>query len=462
MKYVALFLISLGLLACSCNDSRDEFEKTECTEVSSAPLPQISSLPLPVIIPLSEIESVINAEVPRVILREKRIEEDQILIENLVLEKSGAATLKGEGRWLFWEAPLKCSFTVSGSKGIAKAVLNKKEIRFSLLFHMKSNFNIQSNYNLVTESEIVSHRWVEEPYLELGPLKINLTGTLDEVLAKKQKALTQKLDSVIAAKVSLKKPVLKVWNKLHQPIVINKKLKKLLLQVDVQSLENSQIAIVQNELKIDLNVRAGLVAFTADSFPKVELPPLIHLTKERKQDSAFQLFLHTEIPYSHLNDVLRKSFADTTLSYRGFNFQIKDIKAFCTGEKLGLELEVGGSVSARAVLTGKPAFDDSTGVLTVGDFEYEMMESDLLSGAAEMWFREEIKTEISKALSINTPRILGLLPALIEDAVNKDGEKQNLVLDNMTVKPAYLGIHEEAILIQLKADGLAGIKLLEL
>lgn len=434
----------------------------ECSGISSAPPMQTSSLPLPIIIPLSEIEDLINKEVPQVILRKKRIEKDQILIENLILEKSGTASLHGKGRELFWEAPLKCSFTVSGRKGIAKAVLNKNDISFSLLFHMRSTFNIESGYGLNTQSEIVSHQWQEEPFLEIGPIKIKLTGTLNELISNKGSEFTQKLDSVIAAKVSLKKPVLKIWNKLHKPIVINKKLKKLLLKVDVKSLETSQIAIVQNRLRIDLNVHANLFAFPADTIPFVEPPPLINLTKDVEQDSVFKLFLHTQIPFSHINDLLVKSLADTTLNHMGLNFKVLKISMFCTGEKPGLDLKIGGDVSARAVLTGEPGFNDSTGIINVDGFEYVMVEKDLLSGAGEMWFREEIKTEISKALTVDAKTLLSLLPGLIEDAVNKGGKKQNLEVHRMTVVPAYLGIHEEAVIIQLEATGKANMKLLTL
>lgn len=461
LNRAALFIFIVAAIA-SCDYGEQQFNKTPCNAASNAPKPQLSSLPLPIKIPLSEIEDIINDEVPRVILREKHLEKDQIVIEDLILEKNGKATLKGKNKELFWEAPLKCSFNVSGRKGIAKAVLNKKEISFSILLHMKSTFDIKNNYSLTTNSEILSHEWVEEPYLDIGPIQIKLTGTLDEFLAQKEGDLTHKLDSVIAAKVNVSKPVSKVWNKLHQPILINKELKKLWLNVEVNSLEAVKIGIVKNQLHININVNSNLSAQIGDTLPVINPPPLINLKKATKQDSLFKLFLHAEIPFQQINELLTRTFRDTSLSYQSLDFQIKNITALCTDDKLALDLSVGGDVSARAVLSGKPVFDDSTGVLSVGDFEYEMVEKDLLSGAAEMWFREEIKTEIAKALTINTQDLVNLLPSLIEDAVNKDGKKQNLTVNRMLVKPTYLGIHEEMIIIHLKAEGTADIKLLSL
>lgn len=457
----ALFIFIVAAIA-SCDYGKQEFNKTPCRAASKAPKSQLSSLPLPVKIPLNEIEDIINDEVPRVILKEKHLAKDQIVIEDLVLEKNGRATLKGKNKELFWEAPLKCSFSVSGRKGIAKAVLNKKEISFSILLHMKSTFDIKNNYSLTTRSEIRSHEWIEEPYLDIGPVQIKLTGTLDEFLAQKGADLTHKLDSVIAAKVNVSKPVSKVWNKLHQPVLINKKLKKLWLNVEVNSLEAVKIGVVNDQLHININVNSNLSAQMGDSLPVIDPPPLINLKKAVEQDSLFKLFLHAEIPFKQINELLTRTFGDTNLSYQNFDFEIKNIAALCTGDKLALDLSVGGDVSARAVLSGKPVFDDSTGVLSVGNFEYEMVEKDLLSGTAEMWFREEIKTEIAKALTVNTQNLVNLLPALIEEAVNKDGKKQNLTVNRMMVKPTYLGIHEEMIIIHLQAEGTADIKLLSL
>src|SRR5439155_21796799 len=122
-----------------------------------------------------------------------------------------------DGHWE-WKA---CSFCPTLGKS--------ESTEFNLTVNTKSAVSMTEDWKLKTQT-IGNYEWEDKkPYIELGPIKMPLSGIIDVALKPQMSQLSSRLDEEIQNRINIKDYVSKAWTEIQKPILIDQNLKAWLV-----------------------------------------------------------------------------------------------------------------------------------------------------------------------------------------------------------------------------------------
>lgn len=460
------------------------FGISSCTNKSTEPkiLPfeeaikhQVSFLEVPIAFKVNQIEGKINQAIKGTLYADQSFEDKQSDGLKIRVRKVESIKISVKDNFMYYSVPLHiwASKRVLKVKLFGKKKESIKEIDFSLRLQFRSEIKLNKNWKLETHTKYTGIEWIKKPKVKLLGVNFNLAGLLENQLLQKKDELEQKIDAAASHLKVIEKEVSKIWTKIQEPILIEKKVTNgtWLLAEPIQ-IEVSKIEGIGNELFITTRLKTLLktvVSPKQGEKPKVtfkKLPPLKQNNSLSHQNNDFELHLKGELPYKAVNDLLDKKIKDTVLVIPNTDYKIKitDAEVFGSGKKLFMKLKLKGDVNSTIYLSGIPRFDSLNNSLHFDNFDYDLQSEEYLLSTADWMLKSTVKEEIQKLLILPLDNYVKQLPDIIQTALSKGktGKAALFDLKDFQLSPRFIQIDKDHVRVYVKATGKVGIEIIKL
>ena len=138
------------------------------------------------------------------------------------MAESREITLRRKDRTLFIVVPLKISGLVRAKMAGIK-MKNQSPVEAEVNLHLSTTLSFDNRWNFISDSKIEKIDWVKEPKLKIAFVKVNLKGTIENMLEKKESQITSKADAAVKQLLNTHKVVADIWRDIQKPIRINNK-----------------------------------------------------------------------------------------------------------------------------------------------------------------------------------------------------------------------------------------------
>ena len=283
----------------------------------------------------------------------------------IILKRIGEAILKPDHKSVHIYLPLNINlkrpaglFTVEGNG--------------SINLHIIVDFDINSELQLTSKTNLVSHEWIEKPVLEIGSLNIPVETLVNMVLNHHESIITAKIDAAIKEVSDLNK-LLKIGLEkarvnLHEQDLKGNKIDFLLQKVSLEepSLEKDKIFVKGAlEPKIGINVPGEKEQEDID-FEWLD-------SSTEKGQSVVQVDI--QLPYDILKKEMMDALQGMEVGGRYFDVRSLDVQG---GERLRIILEIDQPIKAQIFIKGKPIYNEIEGELIIQGLDVKVNPANLI------------------------------------------------------------------------------------
>ncbi len=315
-----------------------------------------------------------------------------------------------------------------------------------------SNFDIQKDWKLKTETMMVEHKWTKKPAIDLGILNLPIETLANFVIRKTRTDMEKNIDNSMREEYNL-------------PLIIKEVAKYTLTPFELDSIYGGWFQMKADsafltpaintksyiEGKISLKTQVNLSSSKPglDHFD-IKTPPFAW--KEKVRDSSL-IQLIMELDYEHLQNVAKKNFVGKKFAESGKNIEILNIEVGKSNGRLQLAVDVKGSFNGKLILQGIPTFDKSKSLLYGDQVDVSVKTGNVLHKAASWLLKGKIKNELDKMLHFNIAENLNQVQEQVNQQVTAMNKKYKMelkatigsvVIDNMALRPqninAYISV----------------------
>ncbi len=418
-----------------------------------------STIVMPIEYSVDSLTKIINTKVTGTFLKKWIVlntKNDSLYIE---LTKTGAIKTRWDKTTLHYTFPVKVSGKfIKRMAGIK--FKNTQPVDMSLILHLQSVVKIGNDWDLQTTSTLKKIEWIKDPSLKIAMFQINLRKKTEEAITKNQDELIAKMDETLGSLLNTKKVIAKIWTDIQKPIRINKHgeevwLKPYANDLRAKLIQRNGMLTLLAELEADVHT-----VVSGDSFPasNTRLPKF---KAKRSDNDSLQIFLLATLPFKKINEILNAELRGKKIEASGYSSTLKRIWAYGTDNGIALRLELKGDASGKIYARGKPEYNPETHQFIITDFGYDLDTENALVNSANWLLRENTLSLIQDKLSVDALPYIEQLPGIIENAIDgsKTGEKIDLNIEALHVKPKEILITKDHIQILIVGYGKASINL---
>lgn len=336
----------------------------------------------------------------------------------------------------------------------------EKETNFEATFYFATAINITNNYALNIATESKGYTWKVEPKINLGPVPINIKGTVENQLNKNMAATLRSLDDAIVKSINLKDIVGTLYQQLQQPLALDTATQTWLL------LKPSEFIVGPIKGSFDkLSLNLGLTTQTqtySGPMPTVQVdkgvPPLV-ITE--KPTNTMAVNVQSTVSFAQASKLAMQNFAKQTYNLGRRSVMVDSVSVWGVGNKLGIMAKLSKDVVGTVYLIAKPTYNTQKRSIELVEVDFTAKSKNAVLKSAS-WLADglfarrlqealvfPIGVELDKAkASINSQ----LSNYTYQNLFTLKGNVSNLVLNGVKITPA--GIH-----VSVAAVGDASIKM---
>jgi hypothetical protein len=465
-NFASMKLLALWVIATSMACQQEQPPVTVERALPQASLtPVVSRVACPIILPLADLEQLINDNLPKVLYKDDSYynhKEDQLKV---LVEKKGKVQIDMEGGMLNYRVPLAVwvQKNILGGKKKPDGIEKEKSLYFTVTLVMSSQVELSTTWQIVSKTSIDSLIWHEKPEIRLAFLKIPLDKLIEQQLQKQQHKLMGKIDRFIYRKVSLKKEIDRIWKDLQQPILVTKLPHPSWLLVTPVSVSTANPVAIEGQLVCYVQIQAWLELVTENNVvEKKSLRKLPDLEILESPVTTYDAFVLCRLALVDANAALRQLLVGQIIAYEGQEITLGHIHVEGSGEYLRVFVQVSGALDGEIYLTGKPVYNPGLAVIHVEDFGYTLETAQWLATAASWLVGGELVKVVQEKLIFSLGEPLDALPGLIESGINrgKSGEKVQVSFARMAVVPQEIAITHDEIQVMVSVKGAGTLQIM--
>lgn len=416
-------------------------DKASTDQVQAAyadlPAPVPSTISIPLKIKVDELKKLINSQLEdgnMATTQSGQGSEDQRL--SVKIKKANNIDLEVFSNRIRYRVPLDLDIAYDLSLTTAKA-------KGQLELDFNSTFRIDSSWNLITETRLNSHRWINEPKLQLGIVSLPISSISNYVIRRSQRTIEQGIDQAVANEVNLTSYIVDAWNQLQKPIMASEEYKAW-LQINPTDLRMTPLRTSDEEISATITLEAlPRIVFGAKAPSTLPAPfPKFSYDNRPAQERNFQLGIGSLVTYAEAERLAGESVLNETFESGGRSVTINDIRLFGNGGKLIIELATSGAYRGKIYLSGIPQYDSRQNRLEIRDLDFTLETKSLLTKTAGWLFKSTLKKKIQDNLNDMVTQNLDSMRLQIEEQLTNQqlakGITLNGVLDQLALGSTYL------------------------
>lgn len=379
---------------------------------------------------------------------------DQFLTADLELDAYGAdikikkeddATLEFEGKKIRINMPVAI--------GVEKSTIFQKLNANGILdLTFESNMDIDSSWNLVTNSSLAKYDWIKKPKLEMGALSLPIEGIANSIIEKSKEEIARNIDLSIQEQFALRSKILELMAYVEEPYLMDERF-------NVWMLLSPDSVLISEVRNVDKWTEGtfGVYSDTKMSSEKPNRIAGLQLPEFKWLEQANEISninLQLEADKIHVEQLINENFVGKTFSNDGKEITIHKAKLFGIKDEIAVETETSGSFNGTLVIKGKPKYDNDKKEIYVDDLDISVKTNNFLHRAGSWLFKSKIKNSLSEMLTISVAENVDLAQIKIDEyiaEINKKG-KAEFSIDIQDSSIQHLIIKEDKIYIGLNVQ----------
>ena len=280
-------------------------------------------------------------------------------------------------------------------------------------------------------------------------LGLNVTGKVMEAAKEALEKYLPKIQERLAA-FDVKSPLTDIWEDLQKPIRIADSI-WLVLQPD--SIQVGPLHGTRKSVHAELGLTAAPKILTG---PKPAIDPVPLPTFDRaRMARGFSVPVEGALDYEVMSAELTRQFRKKSIKVGGGEFRLHSATLYgIAGGKVALGVDFEGTAKGLVWLVGTPFYDQSTGMITVPDLDFDASSAGLLI-AGYAWIKgEDIRNFLRREARISAGALLSRLQQMAVKEMNRTlarGVKLSTTIG--AAEPRALVVRPRDILVRARAMG---------
>lgn len=278
-----------------------------------------------------------------------------------------------------------------------KTFLTTVKAKGTLEMTFLSQFDIDSLWQLRTDTDLSFHRWIEKPKLDIAGIHIPITLISDSVLKRSKSLIENTIDNAIRDNFLLKDKMGELLSVFHQPQQFSPTLRAW-LQFKPQKFELSPVVNSQYTARGKIHIQGTTLFTTYKPEQKGGKPILPRVFwNESIQDSSV-IRIVSDIKTYDINSMLKENIEGKTFASDGKSITLSDMVTNCDYQNLRITASVQGSFNGKMYITAFPQYDKNAHrfQIKIGDIKFKT--KNIFHSAAAWIGQSKIKNEFEKKL----------------------------------------------------------------
>lgn len=271
------------------------------------------------------------------------------------------------------------------------------EAEGELQLGLKTNFSIQPDWSLRTQTTVDFHEWLSAPVLKTALGDVNIQPLANLMLAQSRATLTQALDRFISQQLSLRPYAQMAWDALQKPVLLDTA-QQLWVKTTPISIGMTPLMAMGDELRATLSVECYNEATLGQrpTFRPNSTLPNLRLLSEAPD--GFQLRLTTEVPFAEAERIARSMVVGQSFSSGKKQVTVQNLRLWGNGDRLVVNTALTGTFNGDIYLIGRPIVNMAKSRVEVADLEFHAETRNFLHRTASWLFSSTFKRRIGEAL----------------------------------------------------------------
>ncbi len=334
-----------------------------------------SIINVPVEMPVSELESQLNARIKGLIYEDNSYEDDsQDNLKAKVWKLDRIKVVAKDSTFLF-EVPLKI-WVSAGYKfsPLGITMSGYKDTEFSIRIRLISKIGISPSWEVKSETYVDSYDWITEPNVKVGNFKIPIKSMVSRMLNRNFDKISKAIDDQVTSTIELRKYVEVAWNLARQPVLLSKTFDTWLV-IRPSSVSMTPLMVTNNVLRAAIGIKAFTQTVTSSAKPDAPaLGKLPNLQIVEKVPENFKIGLISLISYEDASRLATSNFVGKSFSFvKGqYTVQVSGIEMYGQNDRLVIKASLTGSINGHIYLKGTPYYDPQTKLLSLRGLDYDL------------------------------------------------------------------------------------------
>jgi hypothetical protein len=241
------------------------------------------------------------------------------------------------------------------------------------------------------------------------------------------------------------------WDALQSPIKLTNDLFLLInpqsVHVSPPTVPGDTVTVVVGLVANPKLVTGTAATMTAQSLPAIAITPA-------PPETGFHIALESELPFDFLSKELTKKLEGRVYPANGETVIIEKVRLYGSGDLIVMAVSVKGTVKGTVYLTGMPAYDESTRILSVRNPEYTVETKQVLVQAADWLLHSRLRESLAERAAWSIGDRIDAEKDLLSRALNRNLNEHVTISGRIRdLRPVSVGITTNAIKAVLVADG---------
>lgn len=431
-------------LVFSCHSKKPLAPKQEILSIEEIPN---STIHLPISVDLDDIERMVNQEVEKVMGDDMdnemigqrgwtiRIKKNEDI--KLSIEENDVRFLVPLDIWL--EKDIK---------------ITKVNAEGDIELNFKTNYSIERNWTLNTETMLENYVWKEKPTINLGIVNLPIESLANVIVDRSKAMIAKQIDEQFQQNFALKDYLEVSWEKMQRPTKISEEYNawvkiypKKIGMSPLQTIDRK----IESVLAIEAKTNISIEPLKIDS----SLIPLLPFQKLEMDKTGFQMNVHVDIPYKQMEQIAEATLVNQEFREKNKSVKIESIDIYPLAEKLIFDTKVSGDYNGSIFLEGIPIYSDREKKFMLDKMDFELSTKNFLQKSMAWIFKKDLKRKLKESIVYNMEDELKELKSTIQNQFDNLILNENINLTG-TVNELDIGrlfLQDDHLKIIVKSNG---------
>jgi len=441
--HVVIALVIFSLF--SCKSSRTPLRPAASYEALKKT--ELSRINIPISMNIGQMEIALNQEMDVIFGdHDQLIEKDQKDFELKVM-KADRLRLDITTNSVGYEVPL--DLFVKKDFGIGQINADG-----GVMLSFVTNFEIQSDWTLKTETVLSKYDWVKEPKLDLGFIQLPISAVANRLVEFSRTRISTIIDTQIRENFILKDYIGEAWKRLQQPIPLSIE-DQLWVVMKPQSIGMTNLEKADSMVSATLVVETLAEANIGDRPESGNLKPLPEFMAIDKSEGDFSINLFTAVPLDTLEQIAKETVLGYTFESGKRSVSVTDFEIYGQGNKLVCNTTLKGDYNGSVYMIGTPFYNEKKNQLEIDDLKFELSTKKFIQKSMAWLFKKKIEKTIEEAMRYPLEENLNEYKQILNESLTHYPITSGVVLKgsmkDLTIGQTY--VTEEFIHVVVKSDG---------
>ncbi len=383
-----LLLLCLFAAACSTAKFTEAPKPDEQYEFTPTP-PTPGSITIPVNIAISDLVHSINSRLAGPLYEDYSFDDGDNLM--LTAQRTQDVEIYLSGQTLQYKVPLSIWLK-------KRLLIGSVEATGDLTLNFKTTFQLQPDWSLATQTEIVYHEWVRRPFIKTGLGELGIEGIANIFLNRSKRDLASQIDRMMAEQLSLRPMVQQVWSAIQQPTLLSPE-----YQMWVKT---TPTAISMTPLTSDWqSIRTNIAVECLNDVTFGEKPTfrensqLPNLTLVEEVPDSFNLNFVTDVPFAEAERLAKSKMVGQVFGDGKQQVRVEDLRLWGNRDRVVVNTLLSGAVNGRIYFIGRPVLNALKNQIEVADLDYHFETKNFLHRAASFVLAGVLKNRMAAAMA---------------------------------------------------------------